>query len=217
MLAAIYGTNLLSAPDEALWEGMLQGEQDMFLTLYSRYYHVLLFLGLKEIRDAQLVKDTIQQLFLYIWEKRETIGVAKNVKAYLLTSFLRKLSADWKKAGKTANLQVVHDTYTGTDPLTPEEHLIRKDEQQHLFRLLVNYVNDLPARQKELIMLKFYEGLSYEEIVQQTGLSHRTVYNKIYEALKKLRLDISSSNDFHSASLSLLVGILISLLESVSK
>ena len=139
----------------------------------------------------------------------------KNVKAYLLTSFLRKLAADWKKSGKTANLQVVHDNYTGNEPLTPEEHLIRKDEQQQLFRILVNYINELPARQKELIMLRFYEGLSYDEIVQQTGLSHRTVYNKIHEALKRLRLDITNNHNFHSASLSLIIGILISSLESV--
>lgn len=48
-------------------------------------------------------------------------------------------------------------------------------------------INALPARQRELIMLKFYEGLSYEAITQKTGLTHRTVYNKIHEALYKIK------------------------------
>jgi RNA polymerase sigma factor (sigma-70 family) len=54
-------------------------------------------------------------------------------------------------------------------------------------------INDLPNRQKELIALRFYEGLNYEEIVQRTGLSHRTVYNKIHEGIKKLKTDMESS------------------------
>ena len=68
--------------DEELWQGMMQGDKDMFLALYKKHYHSLLFVGLKEIKDSQLVKDTIQQLYLYLWEKRETLGAAKNVKSY---------------------------------------------------------------------------------------------------------------------------------------
>jgi len=154
------------------------------------------------------VKDTIQQLFLYLWEKRETIHTARNVKAYIITSFLRKLSDDWKKSGRISNLQIVHSEYAEDTAPTPEECLINKDEHQNLNRLLFDYINELPTRQRELINLRFYEGLSYDEIVQQTGLSHRTVYNKIHEALKKLRLDIVTSKSSQSASLLLLVAAL---------
>ncbi len=192
--------NLPIHSDETLWEGMLRGDQDMFLLLYNRYYHALLFVGMKEIRDAQLVKDTIQQILLYLWEKRDTIQRANNVKAYLITSFLRKLSADWKKTGKVSNLQVVYSQYAEDTAPTPEEDLIRKDEQQHQFKHLLEYINELPSRQKELLYLRYYEGLSYEEIVQQTGLTHRTVYNKIHEALKKLRLDIVNTEHSRTAS-----------------
>ena len=191
--------------DETLWEGLLRGDEDMFLSLYKKYYHPLLFVGLKEIKDAQLVKDAIQQLFLYLWEKRQSIHPARNVKAYIITSFLRKLSDDWKKSGRISNLQVVHSEYSDATAPTPEESLINKDEHQNLNRLLFDYINELPSRQRELINLRFYEGLCYDEIVQLTGLSHRTVYNKIHEALKKLRLDIVRSKPSHSASLLMLV------------
>src|SRR5437762_3561907 len=117
--------------DDTLWKGLQQGDKDMFLCLYKKYYHSLLFIGLKEIKDAQLVKDTIQQLFLYIWEKRETIHEARNVKSYLVTSFLRKLSADWKKSRKTCDLQVVWNTYSEDLPTTPEENRINRDVQTY--------------------------------------------------------------------------------------
>lgn len=196
--------------DESLWKGLQEGDKVMFLALYKKYYHSLLFIGLKEIKDSQLVKDTIQQLFLYLWEKRESMGEAKNVKAYLVTSFLRKLSTDWKKSSKISNLQVVWINNSEDNQPSPEEKLIKKDEQNHLFKFLMLHINDLPNRQKELIVLKFYEGLSYEEIVLQTGLSYRTVYNKIHEALKKLKLDLVKSNHPYSATLILLITALAS-------
>lgn len=196
--------------DDILWKGLRQGNEEMFLALYKRYYHSLFFLGLREIRDAQLVRDTIQQLFLYLWEKRFSIDKAKNVRSYLITSFLRKLTNDWKKSERVNNLQVVWNNYAEDPQPNPEENLIRKDEQGHLFRLLIDHINELPSRQKELIILKFYEGLSYDEIVERTGLSHRTVYNKIHEALKKLRLDISTAPHTHSAALMTLVALMLS-------
>lgn len=198
------------ANDDILWKGLRQGNEEMFLALYKRYYHSLFFLGLREIRDAQLVRDTIQQLFLYLWEKRFSIDKAKNVRSYLITSFLRKLTNDWKKSERVNNLQVVWNNYAEDPQPNPEENLIRKDEQGHLFRLLIDHINELPSRQKELIILKFYEGLSYDEIVERTGLSHRTVYNKIHEALKKLRLDISTAPHTHSAALMTLVALMLS-------
>lgn len=186
--------------DAVLWEGLRKGDKELFLALYNKYYHSLFFIGLKEVGDGQLVRDAIQQLFLYLWEKRETIRIAVNVKSYLITSFLRKLSDDWKKAERFSSLQVVNDAYLEDAPLTPEESLIKKDEDDHQFTLLAGLMDELPNRQKELLVLKFYEGLSYEEIVQRTGLSYRTVYNKIYEALKSLKLQVSQ-NQPHTVSI----------------
>ena len=196
--------------DNNLWQGLKQGDKEMFLALYKKYYHTLLFIGVKEMKDAHLVKDIIQQLFLYLWEKRETIQDARDVKSYLITSFLRKLTADWKKNKESGLLKVVWSSYPEDPQPNPEEKLIRKDEQSHLFKLLMDRINELPNRQKELITLKFYEGLTYEEIVQRTGLSHRTVYNKIHEGLKKLKLDIVKSRYPQSAALISLLNVLAS-------
>ena len=194
--------------DEILWQGLLNGDKEMFLALYKKYYHSLLFIGIKDIKDSELVKDTIQQLFLYFWEKRSSLNEAKNVKSYIITSFLRKLSVDWKKSSQFHNLLVVENNFSSDTQPTPEEKLISKDEQGHAFRLLMKYIDELPKRQKELIFLRFYDGLSYEEIVQKTGLSHRTIYNKIHEALKKLKLNIVASKHIQTASLLFLVTLI---------
>ena len=201
--------------DYKLWQGLKQSDKEMFIALYKKYYHTLLFIGLKEMKDAQLVKDAIQQLFLYLWEKRETIQEARDIKSYLITSFLRKLTTDCKKSQKACTMQVVYNNYAENLQSNPEEKLIMKDENSHLFKLLTQRINELPHRQKELIVLKFYEGLTYEEMVQKTGLSHRTLYNKIHKGLKKLKLDMITNKYFHSAEYMQFMTILAILVVSI--
>jgi RNA polymerase sigma factor (sigma-70 family) len=194
--------------DDELWEGLKRGDKELFLGLYKKYYHALLFIGLKEIRDSSLVKDCIQQLFLYLWEKRETIAAAKNIKSYLVSSFLRKLIQDWKKSGKEADLELAADNYPEDPQPNPEERLISKDQQSHVGKLLMDRINTLPNRQKELIVMRFYEGLSYDEIIEKTGLSHRTVYNKIHEGVKKLKLDMASIHYSYRADFTMALALI---------
>jgi RNA polymerase sigma-70 factor (ECF subfamily) len=179
--------------DEELWHGLRSGDRECFFEIYKKYYHVLLFTGLKEINDPSLVKDTIQHLFLYLWEKRETIQQASNVRSYLVTSFRRKLNTDWKTSRKSGSLALISDDYSNDQEPNPEEKMVRNEEKSNLSLLLMHQINQLPGRQKELIIQRFYEGNSYEEIAQNTGLSLRTVYNKIHEGIKKLRLDLGKS------------------------
>lgn len=178
--------------DEIMWKGLMESDKEMFLALYREYYHCLLFIGLKQFKDAELVKDTIQQQFLYLWEKRAGLQIANNVRTYLITSFLRRLNASIKKDRISMGLKEEDVSQFVNTAMTPEENLIAKDEQKHLNQLLMNRINHLAPREKELIILKFYQGLSYNEIVEETGLTHRTVYNKIHEALKTLKSNMES-------------------------
>ncbi|WP_207510617.1 RNA polymerase sigma factor [Longitalea luteola] len=174
--------------DNLCWQRLLQGDKEALYELYTRYYHTLFFIGLKNIHDSDLVKDVIQQQFLYLWEKRHTLMEAKNVRSYLIISFLRRLTGDWLKARRTVNLEVAWSKKEEEGFETSwEETLIIKDDNETISRNLMAIINALPARQRELILLKFYEGLSYEAITQKTGLTHRTVYNKIHEALYTIR------------------------------
>ena len=188
--------------DEQMWTGIREGNKEMYLLLYRRYYHTLLFIGLKQYRDADLVKDAIQQQFLYLWEKRSGIKKAENVRAYLITSFLRRLRQISNKVKICKELEVEDIGCYSDMPLTPEENMIAMEGQNHLNRFLMRQINLLPKRQKELVVLKFYQGLNYNEIVEKTGLSPRTVYNKMHEALKSLKLNLEDENVSYKMAIS---------------
>lgn len=82
---------MIDNKDTDLWNRFRQGEEQALYALYDKYYHLLLFLGLKICARSEPVKDCIQQVFLYFWEKREGLEAASNVRSYIITSFKRRL------------------------------------------------------------------------------------------------------------------------------
>jgi len=178
--------------DQSSWKDLLDGNKDALYRLYTSYYHTLLFIGLKHTPDAGLVKDVIQQQFLYFWEMRNTLQIARNVRSYIIISFLRRLTNDWVKSRKTVRLEVAWSKKEEEDffETSAEEKLIEKNNADLISKSLATIINALPARQRELIILKFYEGLGYEDIARKTGLARRTVYNKIHEALGKIKNEV---------------------------
>ncbi|TWF45543.1 sigma-70-like protein [Chitinophaga polysaccharea] len=77
--------------DTILWDRFRQGEEQALYSLYDKYYHLLFFLGLKICARSEPVKDCIQQVFLYLWEKRTGLDTVTNVRSYIITSFKRRL------------------------------------------------------------------------------------------------------------------------------
>ena len=61
----------------------------------------------------------------------------------------------------------------------------------------------------ELMMMKFYEGLSYDAIVLRTGLTHRTVYNKIHEAVETLRKKFHREGESRHMAYSIVTSLLL--------
>lgn len=180
--------NTTEDSDEDLWGHLLQSDKDALYQLYTRFYQPLLSFGLKYNADADFVKDAINQLFLYLWEKRDGLQAARNVRNYLYTSLRRQLARE-----------VLQRNYVSTDllddagqPLVPsrEESWIAEQEVAERSLLMATAINKLPARQRQLLFMKYYEMLSYEEMADQTGLTVRSIYNKVHEAIVRLRQDL---------------------------
>ena len=171
---------------------MKHDDKDLFFSLYKKYYHALLFTGLKEVRNSSIVKDNIQQLFLSFWEKRSSIISAGNIKSYLVNTFLEKFNIDREKFGLKADLERIFGLQTRDLKPGLEELITSKGQKTNSEQLLTDRLDALTARQMEMMVMRFYEGLSYEEIIEKTGLTKGIVNDRIYEGLKKLKLDMLS-------------------------
>jgi RNA polymerase sigma factor (sigma-70 family) len=161
-----------------------QNSHDAFFHLMTRYYNDLFRYGMRFTADAENTKDIVNQFFLDAWQKREKFLAAENIKAYLVVSFKRFLINHLRKSFP---FKTVADYPEEPMEHSYEDYIIRFQENEAMKNALQESIQLLPVRQKELLMLRFYENMSYEEIAKKNSLSIRTVYNKIHLALKKLR------------------------------
>ncbi|MEQ6118013.1 sigma-70 family RNA polymerase sigma factor [Reichenbachiella sp. MALMAid0571] len=176
-----------------LWESIKKGDKKAFIELYETFYQDLYAYGFKISGDKELVKDCIQQVYLEIWDNRENQSEVNFLKSYLLKYFKRKLFREMAQRSKESSS---YDNPIGME-LSYEELLIKNQSSEDLQFKLHEALDKLTNKQKQVIKMKFFEGLTYDEIAEITSSKNRTVYNQVYEALKILKQYISTLAIFY--------------------
>jgi len=170
--------------DKVLWHNIKTGNKSCFNELFRRYYPELYYYGIKIFPDTDFIKECIQEVFIRIWETRESLGDAQNIKSYLLVSLRRKIITTKGKDKHRTKIGIA-ETY----PFFFEENEFEKHREisDEIRQLLLKSVNSLTQKQREIIMLFFYHELSYSEIAQVTGISIPAARNLMYRTLTHLR------------------------------
>lgn len=173
----------------ALWSAFLAGDEQAFSGLFFEFYELLYHYGYRICPNRPLVKDVIQDFFLYLYESRHSLSSHVNsIKAYLLISFRRKLLQEVKKQQRANSLlsEVVQQEDHSFD-IGMEDILIKKESNDLNKKLVAQLLSELPPRQREIIYLKYYLDLSLPEIAKTLQISYQVVANHLYRALKKLQ------------------------------
>ena len=176
-----------------LWNRFRQNDEQAFDELARRRYRLLFNYATKFTKDTELIKDCIQDLFLELWYRRTRLTDTSYVTVYLIcalkNNLLRKLKLN-NRLDDSADIAVSCEAFT--DNLTVETMLISSESMSEKEREIRNAINRLPARQQEVIFLKFYEGLSNDEIAKVMEIERQTVSNFIYRAISQLKNDLPS-------------------------
>ena len=135
---------------------------------------------LKNLKDEHMSEDIVQDTFEKLWMKLEGVSSLK-VKTYLFTSAYHTM-IDYIRKEKR---------YAGIDPAELMEHS-HSGHYSDLGEVLEKAVDKLPEDQKAVVMLRDYEGYSYREIADITGLSESQVKVYIYRARIYLKNYIGS-------------------------
>lgn len=182
------------APNSHLWKLFLSGNKTAFEQLISLNYRHLIYFGTKFTDDKELVKDAVQELFINLWNKRSNLADDVNVRAYLIASLRRRLFRKIQSLSRVKkHLEIESRSDYFDMEISIEEKLIARENEYITGYTIVQYLTVLPARQKEVIYLKFFNEFNREDISQVMGISAQTVSNLLQMALKKLRTNISKS------------------------
>ena len=139
------------------------------------------------MRDSDIAKDIVQEVFFILWQKKESIDLSKSVKSYLVSAVRNKCLnhiRDHKKFSDTileSEDQYVKPDYKQSDRLIEEE----------LGKKIKSSIEELPAKCREVFLLSRYENLKYQEIADRLHISVKTVETQMSKALQHLRIRLS--------------------------
>lgn len=187
------------------WSLLQKQDSAAFECLYKTYARLLHNYGYRLITDKELVKDTVQDLFVQLWNNAPKLPAVTSVKAYLIVALRRELLRRI-----TRQRQFVHQE-TELSEESVEEHLIEEQTGEMISEGLSKFIQKLPTRQREIIFLKYYSGLSTEEIASAMDLTSGSVYKLVYKALDSLK---ELTSDWKTLWISLLITLQFLLLKS---
>ena len=173
--------------DSVLWNAFRAGDDLAFGQIARHYYRSLFTYGIKFSRDREFVKDCIQDLFLELWTKRETIGDTDFVKFYLLKSLRRKIHRESLKQNWMTDEEDLNFDAENISEISIEQQIIDVETNEEMLQVLKQQLTLLTKRQQEIIYLRFFENLDNESIAQLMSISRQAVANLLYRTIQELR------------------------------
>lgn len=182
------------------WQSLKDGNREALAHLYNSYFQNLFEYGMRICRDRNMVKDAIQDLFVKIWTNRLNLGEVKNTKAYLLVSIRSIIYNKMEGAGKVDYGDLEEESLFEMH-FSPESQMIQ-NEEANLNRIkLLNAIQNLQPRQKEIIYLRYFEDLDYAEIADVMHITVKASYKLSARAMDSLREVLNVSNIYLIISL----------------
>lgn len=161
---------------------VLAGDKQAYAHIINKYKNPLYAVILRMTRNPQDAQDFVQEAFLKIYRQ---LGKYKETGTF--SSWLYRVAVNHcldefrKKRLQTVSGESIEEQLTEKNH--PEIIFLKKEQQRQLERLLAA----LPDDERLIILLRYTNELSYEEISEVTGISLSTVRNKLHRAKKKMR------------------------------
>ena len=147
-----------------------------YLPLAGTLYRIAFYI----LEDKALAEDAVQEVFLKIWDTRDRLDGILTPKAYCIT-MVKNLCLD--RVRRASRLEFPSQLPEQEAP--PVQDAIDNKER---LAMVMEAVKSLPDRQREVLLLRTVEGLSYEEISARTGigaLSLRVLLSRARTTLKE--------------------------------
>jgi RNA polymerase sigma factor (sigma-70 family) len=174
--------------DKSLIVDIRSGDYDAFTLLYNKYSQPLTQYGLKFIANLPAVEDCLHDVFVWLWANRQKLDMHTSVKSYLFKA-VRTTMLHWlQKQNRLRGLNPGDEPgYLFELQLTPETLVLHNENQRQLRQQIKVVLSALTTKQKEVIYLRYYEGLNFEDIARNMNLSVKACYKLMGRALSILR------------------------------
>jgi RNA polymerase sigma-70 factor (ECF subfamily) len=171
--------------DQLLLQQLTRNDQAAFTAIYHRYWTLLFREAMNVLRSQKEAEDCVQELFVSLWRRRQTLSVNTSLKAYLQTAVryqcIDRMERDMIRGGYLEDFT----SYLAARQTLPsvEEELYARELAANIDQLM----DKMPGKMREVFRLSRHENLTHREIAERLHISEETVKKQIYLALKLLR------------------------------
>ncbi|GAB4021362.1 RNA polymerase sigma factor [Spirosoma koreense] len=178
--------------EQVLWLAFQSGDEGAFRQLYQLHIRHLLNYGLRLCDSLATVEDCIQDVFAELWHYRQRLTQPASVRFYLLKALRNRLKAQYRRekpfiSGWDDDRDEIGQSYFSIEP-SAEQQLIALDIDAERAAKIRLAMNALSPRQREIIYLRYFNDLSYEQICELMNINYQTARSQIYASLKQLRM-----------------------------
>ncbi|MFC5048362.1 RNA polymerase sigma factor [Aquimarina hainanensis] len=171
-----------------VWQNFKSGDKNAFESIYTLYIDDMYNYGLKICSCKELVKDCIQEVFIYLYEHKNNLSEPKNLKYYILRSLKNAIYTKLSKETKINNIHKIDFSNTFSDDyLHFENKKINKEINDNKKMAVKMILKSLTPKQREILLLKFVSGHNYYEIGEITNINHNSARKQVYRVLTKIR------------------------------
>lgn len=182
---------MLPASHDMEWSRFKNGDVTALESIYRAHVMSMVNYGLKITDDLDLIKDSIQDLFIELWKSRQNLADTDQPKFYLFRALRNKLMRAISKQSFVSEGEML---LASGSLMTEYVELEIADREQRVQAsgTLKQLLEKLSKRQQEAIYLRFYHNFSYELISSMMNMNYQSVLNLVQRALKSMRKEYSS-------------------------
>ena len=167
-------------PDVELVRGVARGDRAALAALYDRYSPIMFALALRIVRERREAEDLLHDVFLEVWRTAKDYDPDRGRVRTWLTIRMRSRALDLQKSARVSR-NVGDDSVL--DRVASDTDIADSPDRARVRKAL----GDLPAEQRQVLELGYFEGLSCSEIAEKLGTPIGTVKSRAAAALGKLR------------------------------
>jgi len=176
--------------DNGLVQLLQKGNVAAFDSLFEVYSPKLFGFALKYFKNESDAEELVQEVFVKVWENRQTLKSELSFKSYLFTIALNQIRKHFNK--KATSLRYLDSLQN--EPEFSENQAINDDNYESALLQINQIIEQIPPRRREIFMKSKLEGKSSKEIASELNISAGTVDNQVSEALRFIRSHLKSEN-----------------------
>ncbi len=176
------------------WYNFIDGDLNALSILFLHHAKGMVSYGMKIYRDNELVKDSIQEVFIQLIQKRHKLRRDEKIKGLIYKLLRNKLIDEIKLINRSKRIDHLIFNSNHNYEIDSERQRIGLEEETFRDQMINSALNLLTTHQKEAMFLKYSDGLSYEMISLVMGISVASARTLIYRSLKQLKSQLSGIN-----------------------